>query len=170
MKIFNDLLEKWHFWKFLKSTQKNWMALCMIFEGLSPRWPAGGVRMLTRGQASVRIPKKPPDFWFSNRHGPTQDLIALGFLNVAFPTQSFPKTLFEGVRCKLFFHCSIAYWNCSKGQLMCQIVFFNWFYYWYCSKHDLLKFHFSYSQLGYKGKNDYRPTQFSVAFGYRASG
>ena len=40
-----------------------------------------------RGQASVR----PPDIRFLNRHSPTQDLIALDFLNAAVPLQSFPK-------------------------------------------------------------------------------
>ena len=34
----------------------------------------------------------------------------------------------------------------------------------------ILKFHFSYSQPGYKGKYCYSPTQFSVAFDYGASG
>ena len=33
----------------------------------------------------------------------------------------------------------------------------------------ILKFHFSYSLPGYKGKYHYSPIQFSVAIGYRAS-
>ena len=41
--------------------------------------------------------QRPPDFRFSKRHSPTQDLIDLDFLNAAVPLLSFPKTIIEGV-------------------------------------------------------------------------
>ena len=112
--------------------------------GFSGPWYEVGLQLFThitptvsnpRGQALVKNSKRPPDFSSSNIHSPTQDPIALDFLNASVPQQFFSKN--NSWRRKLSFHCSIAYWSCTKGQLMSQMLFFNWFYYWYCSEHDL---------------------------------
>ena len=48
------------------------------------------IDIFTRGQASVKNSKGPPDFRFSNCHSPTQDLIALDFTVL-------PKEIVKGV-------------------------------------------------------------------------
>ena len=44
-----------------------------------------------RGQVLTKNSWRQQDFWFSNRHSPTQDLIALALLNPVVPLESFPK-------------------------------------------------------------------------------
>ena len=50
-----------------------------------------------RGQTLANNSNGPPDFRFSNRHCPTQDLIGLDFQHSAVPLQSIPKTIIEYV-------------------------------------------------------------------------
>ena len=137
--------------------------------GFSGPWYEVGLQLFThitrtvsnpRGQALVKNSKRPQDFRFSNIHSLTQDPIALDFLNAIF---------------SLFYYTSIAYWSykyqtnqrttdvrvkcCSSTDFIIDIALSM-----------ILKYHFSSSQPGYKGKYHYSPTQFSVAIGYGTLG
>ena len=127
----------------LSTYLKNLQALFSVF--LCSWWSIQNENAVQRcrGQALVKNSKTPQDFRFSNRHSPTQDLIALYLLNGAVPLQS-----------------------CSLFTVRLQIWIIKW-----CPSTDFviniavsitLKRHFPYSQPG--------ATQFSVALGYGASG
>ena len=102
-------------------------------------------------QALVKNSKRPPDCRFSNRHSPTQDLIAIDFINAAVPLQSFLKTILFTV----LFQIGIKPKDngCVKWCFLTDFIID-------IALSMVLKFPFSHSRPSYKGKFYYGPTLF----------
>ena len=96
----------------------------------------------TKWSGLVKNSTRPPDFWFSKRHSPTQEHIAVDFLNATVPLQSFPRTVFEGVSYHLFYIIFELY---QRSRLSSTDFIID------IAPSVIFQFHFSYSQLGYKG-------------------
>ena len=110
---------------------------------------------LCRGQALVKNSKRPPDFRFSNFHSPTQYFISLDFLNATVPLQSI-VSLFYSINIGIVPKENVRW--CSSTDFIIDIAL-----------SVILKFQFSHSQPGYKGKYHYSRTQSCVAYGYGTS-